>query len=311
VRQDTLVRFAKGAEMDWNRDQLLRSCVVLVAVIGLGWRCLEAQEISRTKSPPKAKVAGILPSPTLLADPNRSPGESVPAFIDWASRSGIGQREEARKIIAEAHSNLGVAQELCRQIIAHQRTDFSRTLIELSVLGEMRNEEGEECLVKFLHQPFPMEGTVVNGEIVEQTTLGELQSKAVDGLAYAGTKSGDREVLWAAGSHPSRIVRAEAINAYLWNHKDSVEARTTLERVVRPDERIFVDRPRYQPTMRSEEFNERLEAYAKEHPAPKPSKRAPGKFTPAQSVGDRPAPETERKPVSQPPQAQQISKEAK
>ncbi|MFI5101884.1 MAG: hypothetical protein ACHP9V_00790 [Terriglobales bacterium] len=267
--------------------------------------------MSRTNYPPKPKITGEFPPPPLLADPHRPPGESVPVFINWASRSGIGQREEARKIIAEAHSNPAVAEELCRQISAHQRTDFSRTLIELSVLGEMRNEEGEQCLVKFLHQPFPREGTVVNGEIVEQTTLGGLQSKAVDGLAYAGTKGGDREVLWAAGSHPSRIVRAEAINAYLWNRKDSDEARATLEKVVRPDERIFLKRPRYQPEMSSEEFNEKLEAYAKAHPAPKPSRRAPGKLTPAQGVGDRPVPEPERKPVSQPPQAPQNSKETK
>ncbi len=297
--------------MDWNRDRLLRFCVVLVAVTGLGWRCLEAQETSRTKYPPKLKVTGELPSPPLLADPNRPPGESVPLFIDWASRSGIGQREEGRKIIAAAHPNPAVAQELCRQITAHEHTDFSRTLIELSVLGEMRNPEGEECLVKFLHQPFPKEGTLANGEIVEQTTLGELQSKAVDGLAYAGTKSGDREVLWAAGSHPSRIVRAEAINAYLWNRKDSDEARATLQKVVRADERIFLDRPRYEPGMSRAEFNEKLAAYAKKHPAPKPVRRASGKLTAAQSVGDRPAPEVERKPVSQPPQASQALKETK
>ncbi len=288
--------------MDWNRDRFLPSCVVLLAVIGLGWRHIAAQDMSPTKNPPNVKVTGELPSPPLLADPNRPPGESVPVFIDWAGRSGIGQREEGRKIIAAAHSNSEVAEELCRQITAHQPADFSRTLIELSVLGEMRNPQGEECLAKFLHQPFPKEGTVVNGEIVEQTTLGALQSKAVDGLAYARTQGGDREVLWAAGSHPSRIVRAEAINAYLWNRKDSGEARTTLQKVVRPDERIFIDRPRHEPGMSRQEFNEKLALYAKEHPAPKPAPRAAGKLTAAQGVGDKLAPEVERKPVSQPPQ---------
>lgn len=295
--------------MAWNRGRLLRSFVVLLATaIGLGWRCLDAQEMSRTKYPPPIKVTGELPSPPLLADPNRPPGESVPGFIDWAGRSGIGQREEGRKIIVGASSNSAVAEELCRQITEHQPTDFSRTLIELSVLGEMRNPQGEECLVKFLHQPFPREGTVVNGEIVEQTTLGELQSKAVDGLAYAGTKSGDREVLWAAVSHPSRIVRAEAINAYLWNRKDSAEARATLQKIVRPDERVFLERPRYEPGMSGEEFNKKLAMYAREHPAPKPVHRASRKLTTEQGVGDRPAPEVEPKPISQPPQA---SKETK
>ena len=295
--------------MSPNRSWFFGSCSVLVTLIGLGSCCIDAQEMPRAPDPPPVKVTGELVSPPLLADRTRSPGESVPAFVDWASRSGIGQREEARKLIAEAHSNPAVAQELCRQISAHQRADFSRALIELSVLGEMRNPEGESCLVKFLHEPLPKEGTVVNGEIVEQTTLGELQAKAVDGLAYAGTQGGDREVLWAAGSHPSRIVRAEAINAYLWNHKDSDESRSTLRKLVRPDELIFLDRPRYEPQKSRKEFNEKLEEYAEKHRAPRPQHRAPGKLTVAQGVGDRQALQVERKPVSKPPQA--VAKEMK
>jgi len=130
-----------------------------------------------------------------------------------------------RKLIAAAAKSSDVAEELCREIFEAQKSDHSRTLIMLSVLGETRNPEGEKCLTRFIHQPFPTQGTMVNGEIIEQTSLGTLQGKAVDGLAYAGTETGDREVLWAAGAHSSRIVRAEAVNAYLWNHQDSQTAR--------------------------------------------------------------------------------------
>ena len=76
-----------------------------------------------------------------------------------------------------------MAQELCREIFGVQKADLSRSLIMLGVLSEMRNPDGEKCLARFLHQPFPKEGTVVNSEIVEQTSLGVLQAKAADRLA--------------------------------------------------------------------------------------------------------------------------------
>jgi hypothetical protein len=136
----------------------------------------------------------------------------------------------------------------------------------LSILGELRSSVGEECLRKVLHQPFPEKGTSAQGEIVEQTALGILQAKAVDGLAYLQTSSGDEEVLWAVGKHPSRIVRAEAIEAFLWNHNNSDEARATLLHYVRPEEKIFLDRLRRDPRESGEVFNRKLEAFLKAHP---------------------------------------------
>ncbi len=280
-------------------------CGILVAsLIGIRADPLDAQGTTPGSAPPPRST---LPTPgpaavPLLASPNLPVTESVPRFIDWAGGSGADQREDVRKLIAAASSNSDVAQELCREIFEIQNTDHSRTLIMLSVLGEMRNPDGEKCLIRFVHQPFPTQGTMVNGEIIEQTSLGTLQGKAVDGLAYARTETGDREVLWAARAHPSRIVRAEAINAYLWNHQDSESARAALLMVVRSDERDFLDRPRHEPGMTGYQFNSKVEEYAKKHPAPIPERRAMKKLTPAEGVGDRPPPNMERKPVSPPPE---------
>jgi hypothetical protein len=278
--------------------------LVVVSLIGLRVNSLQAQAPTPGSAPPPQLIVPV-PGPAAappLASPNVPAAESVPRFIDWASRSGTEQREIVRKLIAAAAKNSDVAEELCREIFEAQKSDHSRTLIMLSVLGEMRNPEGEKCLTRFIHQPFPTQGTVVNGEIIEQTSLGTLQGKAADGLAYAGTETGDREVLWAAGAHPSRIVRAEAINAYLWNHQDSQTARAALLKVVRPDEAGFLDRPRHEPGMNRDQFNGKLLEYAKKHPAPKPEKRVVRKLTPAEAVGDLPPPDVGQKPVSQPPQ---------
>jgi hypothetical protein len=266
---------------------------------------VDAQPAPSRSPPPPPQI--IIPegAPPPLADAGLPVTESVPRFIDWAGRSGIGQREAVRKQIASAKGNPAVAQELCREGSEAQKQDHSRALIILSVLGELRDPEGERCLIRFIHLPFPTEGTVIAGEILEQTALGTLQGKAVDGLAYAGTETADREVLWAAGSHPSRIVRAEAINAYLWNKKDSPAARAALLKVVRPDEKDFLDRPRHEQGMSREQFNARLEAYARKHPALKPEVRPARKVPLEASVGDRPAPNLPIREPTAPPQERQ------
>jgi hypothetical protein len=278
--------------------------IIVISLIGLRANSPQAQVTTPGSSPPPLLIVPA-PGPAAappLASSNIPAAESVPPFIDWASRSGTDQREEVRKLIAAAGKNSDVAEELCREIFEIQNSDHSRTLIMLSVLGEMRNPDGEKCLIRFIHQTFPTQGTVVNGEILEQTSLGTLQSKAVDGLAYAATETGDHEVLWAAGAHPARIVRAEAINAYLWNHRDSRSARAALLKVVRPDEAGFLDRPRHEPGMTRDQFNSKLLAYAKKHPAPKPERRVVRKLTPAQGVGDLPPPDIGQRPTSPPPQ---------
>jgi hypothetical protein len=243
--------------------------------------------------------------PPRLAMPGVPTSVSVPAFIDYAGRSGIGEREAIRKLIWSARENSSVANELCGQATIAQRTDHSRALIVLSILGELRNPAGEKCLTEFVHQPLPEQGTMVDGEILEQVSLGTLQGKAVDGLAYAGTHTGDRETLWAAGAHPSRIVRAEAINAYLWNHQDSAAAKEALLNVIRPEEREFLDRPRYEPELPAERFNAMLAAYAAKHPAPKPETRPKHKLTIEAGTADAPPPREEPPRVYTPPQGRE------
>jgi hypothetical protein len=160
--------------MDSRRFRHFVLCGIFAASLSsFGPGAIDAQETAHTPKPPPKLLAPRIPtSPPTLADPKRPASESVPTFVDWASRSVIGQREEARKIIVAARDNPAVAEELCREIFEVQKDDLSRSLIMLSVLGEMRNPDGGKCLARFLHQPFPKEGTVVNGEIVEQTSLG-------------------------------------------------------------------------------------------------------------------------------------------
>src|ERR1700756_5750299 len=84
-----------------------------------------AQPAPSSAPPPPPQI--IIPegSPPPLAGAGLPVTDSVPRFIDWAGRSGIGQREAVRRQIASARGNPAVAQELCREGSEAQKQDHS------------------------------------------------------------------------------------------------------------------------------------------------------------------------------------------
>lgn len=187
-------------------------------------------------------------------------------FIEWASASSKKQSEAVRKAVTAARNNKDIMNAFCEEAFESQKSDHSRSLVILSLVGEAKSPMGQECLIKFVQQSLPEKGTMVDGEILEQTALATLQAKAIDGLAYLHNEQADRVVLATVAKHPSRIVRAEAIAAYLWNHENSQKAREVLAKQVQPDERIFIDRVVKLDGEDREVFNRKLKNYLKEHP---------------------------------------------
>jgi hypothetical protein len=256
-------------------------CTLVACLITAACFAQQEKEPPRSSEPAIAarpseqdKARAAVKAPALNVSEQEAAKAAV-AFLDWAGASTAGQREEIRRMLEQASQYKAVAAAFCDEANRTAESDFTRSLLALSVLGEMRSPVGTNCFQKFLHRPLPEKGIVANGENVEQTKLAMLQAKAVDGLAYLRTAATDREVLWAVGKHPSRIVRAEAIEAYLWNHKDSKEARTTLLKYVQPKERVFVDRVRRDPAEEATGFNRKLTAFLKAHPeavAPAPKR---------------------------------------
>lgn len=224
-----------------------------------------ARQVSAVEPTQASITVGLAQTPDLSGS-GAAAQPSAKAFIDWASNSLPTDRESARAAISAASNNSEVAMAVGEEALRSYETDHSRALIALSILGEMRNETGTGYLKQFLRIPLPQTGTVIEGEILEQTAVASLQAKAIDGLAYLRNAEGDQEVLRAVREHPSRIVRAEAIDAFLWNHGDSEEARQTLKQYVRQGEEIFLERIRREEGQSGEEFNQKLAAYLEAHP---------------------------------------------
>lgn len=217
-------------------------------------------------SPSQILANRVVAEPPPLAGEGEDASRNVRAFIDWAAATTLEQEDAVRKTIVSAGDNPAIAEAFCREAFAAQKSDHSRALIVLSLLGEMRNQLNEGCLRRFLELPLPERGTVVEGEIIERTALEILQAKAIDGLAYLLSSSADQIVLDTVRNHPSRIVRAEAIAAYLWNRKGARAAQETLRSHVRRGEEIFLDRIVRESGESAETFNPKLDAFLKAHP---------------------------------------------
>jgi hypothetical protein len=218
-------------------------------------------------SPSKILADRTLHNPPPLNARGDDARRAVTAFLDWAGASLPEEHEDGRKVLAGARENEDIVKAFAAEITQAQRTDHSRALLALSLLGEMGSPSAEEFLRQFVNQPFPESGTKTEeGEIVEQTALATLQAKAIDGLAYLNSPSANEEVLRQVGRHPSIIVRSEAISAYLWNQKDKEAARRTLLQHVRKGEERYIDQVIREEGESAASFNSKLEAYLKAHP---------------------------------------------
>jgi hypothetical protein len=253
------------------KSQQVRS-VVMLSVGALAVALLPGcQSAQFPKDAPGAKtVGGPSPSEILKQYKQHSPpplisGEDVPRFLDWAGASHVDEREDARKVIAAA-GNKDVVQALIKEVERVKTLDHPRALLALALLGETRSPAAQSFFVEFARRPLPTDGTIIEGEIIEQTRAAQLQAKAVDGLAYANNENSNKVVTEIIANHPSKIVRAEAINAYLWNHGDSDEARKLLSQYVRKDELILIDRVRRTTGETAESFNRKLDDFLKQHP---------------------------------------------
>jgi hypothetical protein len=253
---------------------MLKLVLVMIVTSSGVVACTQSPRVeSRSQSQATAAPLTLVPPDP----PQRSPRPSLSgsgeeakrnaiAFVEWTSASRASDEQEIRDEIHRASDNRDVAQALADEAFRAQTIDYSRTLVTLAVLGEMQSPHALGSLVSFLWQPLPAANANAEGEDIERSALERLEAKAVNGLAYLRSDKGDAEVLRAIATHDSVTVRAEAIAAYLWNHNNDEQARALLVSVVRPSDRIFLDRVRRDPNETADSFNAKVEHFLKIHP---------------------------------------------
>jgi len=210
---------------------------------------------------------------------------NVQEFVRWAARVDRLGRLKVRQQIEIARQNKEqgkeqgevVSKALFKQFETAPEQDLGQRLIILSIIGELKNPLSTTRLTEIVNNPLPEADSIVHGVLSSKDAVEMIQSKAVQCLAYLNNRVADSLTLSVIKSHPSKAVRSAAIDAYLYNHGDSLAAKQRLRNLLR-DENLFedlpfVDRIRNTKNISREAFDEGIERFYALHPearAPKP-----------------------------------------
>jgi hypothetical protein len=179
-----------------------------------------------------------LPWPPPAANPVSPPalaGEGDPRqraedFVTWFGRSTVDQLVEAQSEMAAASEDYAITYELIRIAEENRDIDWVRSLLAITVLGELRNPDAWGYL-RWLAEQTPPEGpTTDHGDDPERTRMIMLQLKAVAGLGYWRTPQSDEVLLGLMNAAPTPEIRCEAARTYRYHHDDDAlaDARNAL-----------------------------------------------------------------------------------
>lgn len=208
--------------------------------------------------------------------------ENLDQFITQAGRSTKSTDEQIRQEIHKAQSDTLVLDGLIGRFQKTRETEYSRALIILSIIGEMKSPRTipffENLLDEETDQP-----TENKFEYLSKRDLLEmLQSSAIRSLAYLQTQNADSIVLNYLQWHPAIAVRTAGIDAYLYNHGDTEEAKGTLRSILNEEDWVYLDRVRKSSVVSDEQFNLGLEQFYEKNPeqvAPDHNNYSPQMFT--------------------------------
>lgn len=204
---------------------------------------------------------------------NTAPADAIPAlggsgaaavtsvrdFIAWLMISRPSQVGDARAAIEAVATNDDVANAAVAEVdIAG---DVTRNLVVLSMIGELKNTIAENALTQLVNLAVPT--GEVDSEPVLRVTM--VQTKAIDGLAFTRTATSRAKLLDVIANHPVKMVRIEAIRAYLDTYGSSVRAE--VQAVAHADEQLVMDSFPYRSEVaESATYDQKLRAYLVQHP---------------------------------------------
>lgn len=191
---------------------------------------------------------------------------TVDSFINWANRSTAASYLKGQQEIIKARNDTTVLRLLFERLARTRTNDLGTSLITLGIIGEMKNPQATESLYGITQQKSPARVRIIDESLSQRDMLDMLKSKAVQGLAYMQTAQADTLVLRVIQQDSSRSVRATAIEAFLFNHGDSPEAKAQLRPYVKPEDTPFLDRVRKTTSVTAEEFDAGIERFYALHP---------------------------------------------
>lgn len=139
--------------------------------------------------------------------------------------------------------------------------DFDRRTTTIQVLGELRSVQAAPFLRRVAWEELPAQPPARD---VSTRDLKEiLQTQAVYGIGFLRTPEAFEELTHIMQNHEARSVQIAAVESFMWNRGDTLEAATELYRILPVSLHPFVERPRFQRGMNVYLFNDRVDRWQK------------------------------------------------
>ena len=224
---------------------------------------------------------GLLESVPLYAFPSLKKAEEIPLlspstldqFIEIAVSSTSKTDEQIREAIHNAEKDSLLVDGLIARFKNVRSQDLGRGLVILSILGELGSEQAIYFYRDILKDEKEVEEHLTGEYMSDRDILEMYQTKVIQSLAYIKSELSDSLVLDYIRWHPAIAVRAAAIEAYMYNHGDSDEAKSILKNVLDEDDYVYLDRTRRNKRQSSVEFNKELVMFYDDHPEQIPPQR--------------------------------------
>jgi hypothetical protein len=205
---------------------------------------------------------------------------TVEEFLRFAAQAGEDEIPAVREQIAGADT--AVIEVLAERLVAGPVEDVGRHLVLLAVIGEAQHPPVLAPLRDFVwaEKPWLVDERHAHESPAEDDAYellpcqldleleAPLRGRAAEMLTYLGTPEALEAAEEILRSHPEPEVRRATIDALLYHHGDTEEAKERLHRVVREEDQPFVGLPRRTREMDAEEFDRRVQEHYEPPPTP-------------------------------------------
>lgn len=200
---------------------------------------------------------------------------TVDEFLNWLAFVPVADVDVIRKRIADAREEDGLFETLDKELWSLPVSDVGRHRLLLSTIGELKYPNAVQSLVKFIwydgqittrghlepnHEPCSFES---DGDEM-------LQARATEMLSHLGSREAIEATLDIAAKHNSDLVRAAAIDAFMFNAGDGKEPAGQLEKIVRQEDLWRIGLPRLTADTDPAEFEKSVLAFYNRYPEERP-----------------------------------------
>ena len=202
-------------------------------------------------------TVSALPANAAEADVSRALQTLLPDLLG----ASVGDAQAVADILKELGKQPQAVAAFAQSYRKLPREAFQERLLTIGMVGELKRAESMPFLREVISAPLPARDPKA-AELLSQRELEEMiQAKAVQGLAYLATKEADAAVKDVMLKHESAHVQQTAIDAYMFNHKDSPEVAKELYAILPQDLHPYVERPRFHAGMDPDQFAERVKTW--------------------------------------------------